>query len=234
MFSLVWIMSPRMRTQSAGWPVAESRGGGMGERVGRGERGRGPRGGNDERVDELNGQGNDQGFRANGNVEGVNGGVGGAPDFSTIIAQQLQNLLPAILAQAGNQGNALTWWNSLICMLSREVAISMSWNNFKFKMIEEFCPSYKMQKLETKLWNHVMVEAGQAAYTDRFHDLARLVPYLVTLKSRKIERYVYGLAPQICGMVAATEPKTIQKAMQISGALTDEAVRNGSIKKVEK
>ncbi|GJV13657.1 putative reverse transcriptase domain-containing protein [Tanacetum coccineum] len=35
-------------------------------------------------------------------------------------------------------------------------------------------------------------------------------------------------------MVAATEPKTMQKAVQISGALTDEAVRNGSIKKVEK
>ncbi|GJT01094.1 putative reverse transcriptase domain-containing protein [Tanacetum coccineum] len=106
------IMPPRMRTQSVGRPVAESRGGGTGERVGRGGRGRGPRGGNDERVDELNGQGNDQGVGANGgvegvngNVEGVNGGVGGAPDFSTIIAQQLQNLLPAILAQVGNQGN---------------------------------------------------------------------------------------------------------------------------------
>ncbi|GJY04837.1 putative reverse transcriptase domain-containing protein, partial [Tanacetum coccineum] len=35
-------------------------------------------------------------------------------------------------------------------------------------------------------------------------------------------------------MVAVTEPKTMQKAVQISGALTDEAVRNGSIKKVEK
>ncbi|GKE61230.1 putative reverse transcriptase domain-containing protein [Tanacetum coccineum] len=35
-------------------------------------------------------------------------------------------------------------------------------------------------------------------------------------------------------MVAATEPKTMQKAMQISGALTNEAVRNGTIKKVEK
>ncbi|GKD52413.1 putative reverse transcriptase domain-containing protein [Tanacetum coccineum] len=35
-------------------------------------------------------------------------------------------------------------------------------------------------------------------------------------------------------MVAATEPKTMQKAVQISGALTDDAVRNGSIKKVEK
>ncbi|GKE81685.1 hypothetical protein Tco_1551685, partial [Tanacetum coccineum] len=64
------------------------------------------------RVDELNGQGNDQGVGANGgvegvneNVEGVNGGVGGAPDFSTIIVQQLHNLLPAILAEVGNQGN---------------------------------------------------------------------------------------------------------------------------------
>ncbi|GKD83142.1 putative reverse transcriptase domain-containing protein, partial [Tanacetum coccineum] len=49
-----------------------------------------------------------------------------------------------------------------------------------------------------------------------------------------IEGYVYGLAPQIRGMVAATKPKTIQKTVQISGVLTDEAVRNGSIKKVEK
>ncbi|GKF62503.1 hypothetical protein Tco_0182557, partial [Tanacetum coccineum] len=105
-------MPPRMRTRSAGRPIAESRGGGTVERVDRGGRCRGPRGGNDERVDELNGQGNDQGLGAdrgingvNGNVEGVNGGVGGAPDFSTIIAQQLQNLLPAMLAQVGNQEN---------------------------------------------------------------------------------------------------------------------------------
>ncbi|GKD52417.1 putative reverse transcriptase domain-containing protein, partial [Tanacetum coccineum] len=93
--------------------------------------------------------------------------------------------------------------------LSQEVAVSMSWNDFKFMMIEEFCPSHEMQKLETKLWNHVMVGAGHAAYTDRFHELARLVPHLVTPESRKIKRY-------------------------ISSVLTDEAVRNGSIKKVEK
>ncbi|GJU60471.1 hypothetical protein Tco_1238237 [Tanacetum coccineum] len=75
------------------------------ERVGRGGRGR-------KHVDDLNGQGNDQGLRANGgveevngNVEGVNEGIGGAPDFLTIISQQLQNLLPAMLAQVGNQGN---------------------------------------------------------------------------------------------------------------------------------
>ncbi|GKB16736.1 hypothetical protein Tco_0850659 [Tanacetum coccineum] len=71
-------MPSRMRTRSAGRPVAESLGGGTGIRVGRG-----PREGNDERVDDLNGQGNDQGLGANrgvegvnGNVKGVNGGVG--------------------------------------------------------------------------------------------------------------------------------------------------------------
>nr|GEV85743.1 hypothetical protein [Tanacetum cinerariifolium] len=91
-----------------------------------------------------------------------------------------------------------------------------------------------MQKLETKLWNHAMDRVGHAVYTDRFHKLARLVPHLVTLKIRKIERYVYGLAPQIRRMVAAMKPQTIQKAVLIFVALTNEAVRNGSIKKVEK
>ncbi|GJT19695.1 hypothetical protein Tco_0878401 [Tanacetum coccineum] len=79
-----------------------------------------------------------------------------------------------------------------------------------------------------------MVGAGHAAYTDRFHELARLVPHLVNLESRMIERYMYGLAPQIRRMVATTEPKTMQKEVQISGALIDDVVRNGSIKKVEK
>nr|GEW02588.1 hypothetical protein [Tanacetum cinerariifolium] len=85
-------------------------------------------------------------------------------------------------------GKALTWWNSQIRTLSREVDVSMSWNDFKFMMIKEFFPSHEMQKLETELWNHVMVRAGHAAYTDRFHELARLVPYLVTPESRKTER----------------------------------------------
>nr|GEV38003.1 hypothetical protein [Tanacetum cinerariifolium] len=43
---------------------------------------------------------------------------------------------------------------------------------------QEFCPSHEMQKLKSELWNHAMVGAGHAAYTDRFHELARLVSYL--------------------------------------------------------
>ncbi|GKF37250.1 hypothetical protein Tco_0114008 [Tanacetum coccineum] len=85
-------MPPRVTTRSAGRPVAESQGRRTGERIGRGgRRVRGPKEGNDERVDELNGQGNDQGLRDNGGVEGVNRNVeevnrvvGGAPDLLMI------------------------------------------------------------------------------------------------------------------------------------------------------
>nr|GEZ73855.1 putative reverse transcriptase domain-containing protein [Tanacetum cinerariifolium] len=64
----VKIMSPTMTTRSVGRPAAASRGGEIGGQVDRG------------------GQGSK-----------VNGGVGGVPDFSTIIAQQLQNLLFTII-----------------------------------------------------------------------------------------------------------------------------------------
>ncbi|GKB99549.1 putative reverse transcriptase domain-containing protein [Tanacetum coccineum] len=111
-------------------------------------------------------------------------------------------------------GKALTWWNSQIHTQSQETAVFMAWEDFKTLMREEFCPINEIHKLETEFWNHAMVGASHAAYTDRFHELARLVPHLVTPKNKRIERYIYGLAPQIRGMVAATEPTTIQKAMQ--------------------
>ncbi|GJS69777.1 reverse transcriptase domain-containing protein [Tanacetum coccineum] len=188
--------------------------------VGRGGRGRGPKGCNDEGVDELNGQGNDQGLGANRGVDGVNRNVEGVN--KGVFIEGFLACNPKEYDGKGDPTLILGSWH-----------VSMSWNEFKCMMIQEFCPSHEMKKLESELWNHAMVGAGHAAYTNRFYELARLVPHLVTRESRMIERYVCGLASQIRGMVATTEPKSMQKAVQIYGALTDEAVRNGSIKKVK-
>ncbi|GKB17856.1 hypothetical protein Tco_0851779, partial [Tanacetum coccineum] len=54
----------------------------------RGGRGRRPKGGNDEPIDELNGHGNDQGMGDNKDIKEVNGNVEGVNE-----------------AQVGNQGN---------------------------------------------------------------------------------------------------------------------------------
>nr|GEX38384.1 putative reverse transcriptase domain-containing protein [Tanacetum cinerariifolium] len=62
-----------------------------------------------------------------------------------------------------------------------------------------------------------MVKAHHVAYTNRFHDLAWLVHNLVNLENKSIESYIYGLALQIWGMVAATEPMAIQKNPEKKG-----------------
>nr|GEU47100.1 hypothetical protein [Tanacetum cinerariifolium] len=134
----------------------------MGERVGRCRRGRGHRGGNDDGVDELNGQGNDQGAGANGNVEGVNG------------------------AQVGNQGNVGSQNGNLVNENIQENVRNVLVNN------NQVGCSYKE-----------FLACDLKEYDDPWN-------------------------------MAATKPKTIRKAVQIYGVLTDEAIKNGSIKKVKK
>ncbi|GKB58966.1 reverse transcriptase domain-containing protein, partial [Tanacetum coccineum] len=112
-----------------------------------------------------------------------------------------------------------------------EAAVGITWEDFKVLIRKELCPNNEMQKLEAKFWCHAMVGAGHAAYTDRFHKLSRLFPHLVTSENKRIERYIYGLALQICTMVAVTEPTTIQSAVLKARMLTDEAIRNGLLRK---
>ncbi|GJY40593.1 reverse transcriptase domain-containing protein, partial [Tanacetum coccineum] len=120
---------------------------------------------------------------------------------------------------------ALTWWNTQVQARGREAVNAMSWNDFKALLVEEFCPSNEMERLETEFWNHKMIGANHARYTDRFHELAKLVPYLVTLESARIKRYMAGLAPEIRGML------TIQSSILKAEILTDEAVSNGMLTK---
>nr|GEU63546.1 putative reverse transcriptase domain-containing protein [Tanacetum cinerariifolium] len=94
--------------------------------------------------------------------------------------------------------------NSQVQTRIREVTVGITQEDFKTLMREEFYLNNEMQKLKTEFWCHAMVGAGHAAYTDRFH---------------------------IRGMVAATEPTTIQSVVLKGGVLTDEAIRNGSLKK---
>ncbi|GJZ91597.1 putative reverse transcriptase domain-containing protein [Tanacetum coccineum] len=126
---------------------------------------------------------------------------------------------------------ALTWWNTQVQARGREAAIGMSWNDFKALLVEEFYPSNEMEKLENEFWNHTMVGANHVVYTNRFHELAKLVPHLVTPESSRIKRYIHGLAPQIHGMLRATQPTTIQSAILTAGILTDEVVRCGTLTK---
>nr|GEW01776.1 retrotransposable element Tf2 [Tanacetum cinerariifolium] len=98
----------------------------------------------------------------------------------------------------------------------------------------EFYSSNKIEKLESEFWNHTMVGANHMGYTDRFHELAKLVPHLVTPYSKCIGRYINRLAPQICGMLRATQLNMIQSAILKAMILTNEAVRFGTLTRSSK
>nr|GFA74443.1 hypothetical protein [Tanacetum cinerariifolium] len=241
-------MPPRMRTRSASRPAAESRGGGTCERVGRGGgQDKRPMEVNDERVDDLNGQGNDQGIGANEGIKGVNGNVkganGGAPDFSTIISQQLQDLLPAMLAQVGNQGNIGNQngnvVNENVQENNRNVLVNGNRVGCSYKEFFACNPKEYDGKGDAvvltqwiKKMENVQDMSGCSIDQKVKYTAGSFVGKALTWWNSQIRTLSREVA--IRGMVAAMELKTMQKAMQISDALTDEAVRNGSIKKVEK
>ncbi|XP_076909780.1 uncharacterized protein LOC143567197 [Bidens hawaiensis] len=98
-------------------------------------------------------------------------------------------------------------------------------------VLDEYCPRNELQKIEAELWNLTMVGSEVIAYTTRFQELARLVPHLMNPEYKMIEKYVWGLAPQIRSMVTSSKPSTIKEAISLAYSLTDEAIRMGLLPK---
>ncbi|KAJ9547511.1 hypothetical protein OSB04_020054 [Centaurea solstitialis] len=126
------------------------------------------------------------------------------------------------------QGRALTWWNTQVQTRGRDVTGQITWEDFKKMLKEEFCPRSEIQKLEAELWHHEMKGSDITTYTTRFHELAKLVPHLVTPEQNRVDRYVLGLSPEIRGGVTAADPKTLQEAVNLANRFTNNAVRSGA------
>ncbi|KAD6454103.1 hypothetical protein E3N88_08809 [Mikania micrantha] len=132
------------------------------------------------------------------------------------------------------QNKALTWWNTQVQARGRETIETMSWSELKALLIREYCPKNEMQKMEEEFWNLRMDGAGHQTYTNRFHELCCLLPHMVSTEEKKVDRYIWGLSPQIRGMVTAAEPRTLEKAILLAGSLTDEMVRTGVLVRKQK
>ncbi|GKC98978.1 hypothetical protein Tco_1169253 [Tanacetum coccineum] len=144
------------------------------------------------------------------------------------------------MAKGMAEGNVRTMNNERGgCLYKEFIACNLKEYDGKGSVIVYTCWIEKMESVQymSGCGENQMVKyiagsliAGHAAYSNRFHELARLVPYFVTLENKRIKRYIYGLALPIRVMVAATEPTTIQSVVLKAGMLTDEAINNGALK----
>nr|GEU50816.1 putative reverse transcriptase domain-containing protein [Tanacetum cinerariifolium] len=94
------------------------------------------------------------------------------PDIATIIVQQLQTILPQIVTQVTNNVNNANGRNGTVGTMA--VPTKDSWHAIPRNMMEKEI--------------HKMLGANHAGHTDWFHELAKLVPHLVTPESSHIKR----------------------------------------------
>nr|GEU68720.1 hypothetical protein [Tanacetum cinerariifolium] len=143
------------------------------------------------------------------------------PDIATIIAQQLQNIIPQIVPQVtanvnnANEGNE----NGGNSRCSYKTFTACNPKEFDGKGGAVALTRW-IEKMES-VFDNSGCTANQRV---RFHELTKLVIHLVTPKSLHIKRYISRLAPQICRMLRATQPTTIQSAILTAGILPDKAV----------
>ncbi|XP_022007282.1 uncharacterized protein LOC110906459 [Helianthus annuus] len=120
---------------------------------------------------------------------------------------------------------ALSWWNLQVQILGDAAAYAITWDKLKEMMREKYCSRVELQMLETEFSNLTMDGPDIYGYTQRFHDLSRVVPYMVTPEFKRVERYIWGLTPQIRCMITSSHPTTVIEAITISVSLTEEAKR---------
>nr|GEV94309.1 putative reverse transcriptase domain-containing protein [Tanacetum cinerariifolium] len=143
------------------------------------------------------------------------------PDIATIIVQQLQNIIPQIVTQVtgnvndanagnGNGGNNRCSYNTFTPCNPKEF-------NGKGGAVALI---HWIEKIDSVFDNNGYTTSQRV----RFHKLAKLVPHLVTPESSCIKRYINELAPQIRGMLRATQPTTSQSTILKAGILTEEVV----------
>ena len=129
------------------------------------------------------------------------------------------------------QGRALTWWNNQLQTRGREAANGLSWEAFKKLLTDEYCRKDEVEKLEVEFWNHLMVGVEVDKYTARFHELTKMVPHMVSTKEKLIDRYIWGLIPEIRRDVTSSNPTTLQAAVGMAYRLTNDVIRSGELTK---
>ncbi|GKD30269.1 putative reverse transcriptase domain-containing protein [Tanacetum coccineum] len=100
---------------------------------------------------------------------------------------------------------ALTWWNSQI-------------------MIDEFCPTEEVQRLEDKLRHLKLRDMNIVAYTERFNKLALLCHDVVPNENKKVELYIKGLPEIIKGKTTSSRPTMLNDDVRMVHTLMEQKI----------
>nr|GEU55732.1 hypothetical protein [Tanacetum cinerariifolium] len=129
------------------------------------------------------------------------------------------------------QGVALTWWNSHVKTVTLEVAQALPWKTLKKMMTNKYCPRGEIKKLETEMWELKTKGTGVIGYSRHFQELALMCDRTFPEESDRVEKYIGGVPDTIHDSMKATNPKTMQEAIEFSTELMNKRIRDAVEKK---
>ncbi|XP_071740967.1 uncharacterized protein [Rutidosis leptorrhynchoides] len=130
-------------------------------------------------------------------------------------------------------GGALTWWTTYAGTVRWTATLAIPWETLKTMMAGKYCPRNQVQKFKVEFWELRMKNLEVEEYNNRFLELAALCPSMVTPESKKIEKYIISLPPQIQGNIISAGKETIEATMLMTQNLVMAARRNAKEKQTE-
>nr|GEV79842.1 putative reverse transcriptase domain-containing protein [Tanacetum cinerariifolium] len=106
-----------------------------------------------------------------------------------------------------------------------DAAYAMTWETFKKKLTDKYCPNGEIKKLKIELWNLKVKGNDVAAYTQCFQELALMCTKFLGDETAKIDKYIGGLPNNIHGNVMSARPTTLDFAIELANDLTDQKLR---------
>ncbi|GKD55215.1 reverse transcriptase domain-containing protein, partial [Tanacetum coccineum] len=112
--------------------------------------------------------------------------------------------------------DALSWWNAYAQPIRIEQANRITWTKLKRLLTNKYCPRIEVKKMEDKFYNLVVKGNDLKTYVRRFQELAVLCPNMVPNTEKLIEAFIGGLPRSIEGNVTASNPQTLEEAINIT------------------
>nr|GEU75480.1 hypothetical protein [Tanacetum cinerariifolium] len=98
---------------------------------------------------------------------------------------------------------ALTWWNGYVRTLGHDDAYAMTWETFKKRMTDKYCPK------------------------------ALMCTKFLSDETEKVDKYISGLPDSIHGNVIFTRPKTLDFAIELANDLMDQKLHTYAERQAE-
>nr|GFB49275.1 reverse transcriptase domain-containing protein [Tanacetum cinerariifolium] len=109
----------------------------------------------------------------------------------------------------------------------------MTWETFKKRLTDKYCPKGEIKKLEIELWNLKVKGNDVGGYTQRFQELDLMCTKFLYDETKKVDKYISGLPDNIHENLMSARPKTLDFAIELANDLMDQKLRTYAERQAE-